>query len=69
MPPKQVVKCINCKGLMLSGIEQKTKTCPYCGAKVTLKNAQKIAKADNAIEASEILKQLKAKAGFKPKKP
>ena len=32
---------------------QKTKLCPYCGARVDLLRAQKVASASNAFEASE----------------
>jgi len=49
---------------MLTSSQQKTKTCPYCNKHVNLKTAQKIAQAQTAMEASEILKQLKANQGF-----
>jgi hypothetical protein len=59
-----IVKCIKCGGLMLAANTQKRKNCPYCGAHVTLQRAQRVAAADNAIEASEILRKLKAEQGF-----
>jgi hypothetical protein len=52
---------------MLTSSQQKTKTCPYCGKNVNLQKAQQIAKANSAMEASEMLKQLKAKRGVNPK--
>jgi acetyl-CoA carboxylase beta subunit len=56
-----IVKCPNCTGLFLSGVEQKTKMCPYCGKGVNLQKATRVAQAASAVEASELLKQLKAK--------
>jgi DNA-directed RNA polymerase subunit RPC12/RpoP len=44
--------------------DQKTRTCPYCGSRVDLKRARKIASAENAFEASEILRDLKSRKGF-----
>jgi len=38
---------------------QKTKLCPYCGKSIILQKALRIAQAANALEASEMLKQLK----------
>jgi hypothetical protein len=61
MPPTFIIECTNCKGLMLAATGQKTKTCPYCGAKVNLQRTHRIAKAKNAFEASEILRQIKSR--------
>jgi len=44
--------------------DQKTRTCPYCGSRIDLKRAKKIASAKNAFEASEILRDLKSRKGF-----
>jgi hypothetical protein len=49
---------------MLAAKEQKTKICPYCGTIVNLLRAQKVASANTAMEASEILKNLKKEKGF-----
>jgi hypothetical protein len=46
---------------MLAGKTQKTKTCPYCGKKVNVISAVKVASAPSAIQASEMLKILKTK--------
>jgi hypothetical protein len=37
---------------------------PYCGTKVNLQKAQRIAAAENAFEAQKYLKHLKAERGF-----
>jgi DNA-directed RNA polymerase subunit RPC12/RpoP len=44
--------------------DQKTRTCPYCGSRVDVRRAKKVASAKNAFEASEILRDLKSKKGF-----
>jgi hypothetical protein len=44
--------------------DQKTRTCPYCGSRIDLRRAKKIASAKNAFEASEILRDLKSRKGF-----
>jgi len=62
-----IVKCTKCAGLMLTAKGQKTKVCPYCGAHVDLLRAQKVASANNAFEASEMLRKLKSEQGFNPK--
>ena len=62
-----IVKCTQCGGLMLSAKDQKTKVCPYCGTHVNLQRAQRVAAADNAFEASEMLRKLKSEKGFEKK--
>jgi hypothetical protein len=44
--------------------DQKTRTCPYCGSRIDLRRAKKIASGKNAFEASEILRDLKSRKGF-----
>ncbi|MDR0318941.1 MAG: DUF1922 domain-containing protein [Nitrososphaerota archaeon] len=63
MAPTAIIKCPNCAGLFLSGSMQKTKLCPYCGKKVNLQKAHRLAQAASAMEASEVLKQLKIQNG------
>jgi DNA-directed RNA polymerase subunit RPC12/RpoP len=64
LAPTTIVKCTKCGGLMLAASTQKTKNCPYCGKHVILEKAQKVAAANNAMEASEILRKLKSDQGF-----
>ena len=54
-----IVKCTKCGGLTLSAKTQKTKICPYCGTTINLMRAQKVAAANSALEASEMLRKLK----------
>ncbi|MEM3578067.1 MAG: DUF1922 domain-containing protein [Candidatus Bathyarchaeia archaeon] len=55
-----VVVCGKCGGLLLARVEQKTRTCPYCGFKLDLRRAKKVASAKNAFEASALLRSLKS---------
>jgi predicted nucleic acid-binding Zn-ribbon protein len=64
MAPTIIIKCTKCGGLMLAANKQKTKSCPYCGANVTLQRAQHVAAANTAMEASELLRKIKSKEGF-----
>jgi acetyl-CoA carboxylase beta subunit len=64
MAPTVIVKCTKCGGLMLAAKTAKTKVCPYCGAHVNLERAQRVAAANNAMDASEILRKLKSEQGF-----
>jgi DNA-directed RNA polymerase subunit RPC12/RpoP len=57
-----VIVCGRCGGFLLAKTEQKTRTCPYCGAKVDVEKAKTLASAENASKASEILKELKIKS-------
>jgi DNA-directed RNA polymerase subunit M/transcription elongation factor TFIIS len=60
-----IVVCHKCGGLLLAKAEQKTRTCPYCGATIALGKARRLASAQNANEASTILRRLKSDAGAK----
>ena len=57
-----IAACTRCRGLIIAKAEQKTKICPYCGFKIHLYEAKKVASAENAQEASEILRKLKSDA-------
>jgi ribosomal protein S27AE len=62
-----IVVCHKCGGFLLAKAGQKTRTCPYCGASVFLEKAKKMASANNANEASIILRRLKRDAVLKQK--
>jgi DNA-directed RNA polymerase subunit RPC12/RpoP len=57
-----IAVCSRCDGLIIVKAEQKTKTCPYCGFKVQMHEVRKVASAENAYKASEILRKLKSDA-------
>jgi len=60
MTQTDIVECPNCKGLMLATVNKKTKTCPYCGTRVDTGKAKRLARAETAMQASEMLRKLKA---------
>jgi hypothetical protein len=62
-----IVKCTKCGGLTLATKVQKTKLCPYCGTSINLMRAQRVAAANTALEASEMLKRLKGTQKQNPK--
>jgi len=47
--------------------KQKTKSCTYCGARIKIHKAIRIASAGNSYEASKKLKNYKEKKGFNKK--
>lgn len=63
-----IVVCGKCGGYLLARSDQKTRTCPYCNSKVLLEKAKKMASADNASNASTLLRKLKEKTAIKGRK-
>jgi DNA-directed RNA polymerase subunit RPC12/RpoP len=59
-----IVVCSRCGGLLMAAVDQKTRTCPYCGSRVDVQKAKRIASAENAFVASEMLRELKSRKGF-----
>jgi len=66
--PFMIVVCNRCGGLLAAKAEQKTRICPYCGFKISVHKSKHVAAAENAREASIILKRLKRKSAEKRKK-
>jgi len=64
-----VVECSRCGGLLLTPAAQKTKTCPYCGTRVKVMKAKKLASARTANQASQILRHLKTRKGLSGHQP
>ena len=60
MAPTLVIVCFRCGGLLLAQAEQKTRSCPYCGGTVYVQKAKRLASANSAAEASQILRRLKS---------
>jgi DNA-directed RNA polymerase subunit RPC12/RpoP len=59
-----IIECTSCGNLFLAADSQKTRTCPYCGKRVTVEKAKKVASAENAFKASQLLRNIKNKKGF-----
>ena len=62
-----VVVCHKCGGFLLAESGQKTRTCPYCGSKVFVEKAKKVASASSVHEASMIMRKFKSDAVSKRK--
>lgn len=60
-----IVVCSECGGYLLAKSGQKSRTCPYCGSRILLGKAKKVASAENANEAAAILRRLKEKVSAK----
>lgn len=60
-----IVVCSECGGYLLAKSGQKSRTCPYCGSRIPLEKAKKVASARDASEASAILRRFKEKASAK----
>jgi DNA-directed RNA polymerase subunit RPC12/RpoP len=58
-----VIVCSRCGNLLLAKADQKTRTCPHCNFSIFVEKAKKLASANTANEASEILRSLKNDAG------
>ena len=59
MATTYIIECNQCGGLMLATAEKKTRSCPYCGARLDLQRTKRLASAQSAFEASEILRKIK----------
>jgi DNA-directed RNA polymerase subunit RPC12/RpoP len=56
-----VIVCYGCGRFLLAKAAQKTKTCPYCAARLELVKAKKAAHLKTAQEASRYIRELKRK--------
>jgi len=54
-----VAECTNCKRFLLAVSTNETRTCPYCGKRVRMRDAQVVARSDTAEGARLILQKLK----------
>lgn len=68
MPSYAVVACSKCGGYTLASMDKKSRTCPYCGSKILLEKARKVAVAKTAMEASNMLRKIKEKKAEKGSK-
>jgi len=54
-----ILECNMCKRYLLAISSNKTRTCPYCGKRVSLENAKVISRLKTAEEARLALQELK----------
>ena len=59
-----IVVCNRCGGLLMAAVNQKTRKCPYCDSRVNVQRAKRVASAENAFKASEMLRAIKRRKGF-----
>ncbi|MCW4046769.1 MAG: DUF1922 domain-containing protein [Candidatus Bathyarchaeota archaeon] len=69
MGQTHIIECSRCGGLLLAAEGKKSRTCPYCGARIDAKTARKLASAEDAFTASEVLRELKKQKGFSRPQP
>jgi len=62
-----ILVCGRCGGFLLTKADLKTRICPYCGFRVAVDRAKRVASAENAFKASTILRELKKDAHSKRK--
>jgi len=60
IPQTVILECGRCTGILLAAKTQKTHTCPYCGIRIDLQKAKRLACSENAFVASEMLRKIKA---------
>ena len=56
-----VVECMNCRRFLLAVSTNKTRTCPYCGKRLRLRDAKVVARSETAEEVRLVLQDLKAR--------
>ncbi len=56
-----IVVCGGCGRLLVADAAKKSRLCAYCGFKVLLTNARRVASAETSREASELVQHLKLK--------
>jgi predicted RNA-binding Zn-ribbon protein involved in translation (DUF1610 family) len=54
-----VVECTSCARFLLATSNKRTRSCPYCGKRVTLEDAKVLARSEEAEEARLALQELK----------
>jgi DNA-directed RNA polymerase subunit RPC12/RpoP len=64
-----IFECYKCGGLLLGTAKQETRRCPYCDTRVNLFKCKQIATAENAFQASKILRKLKTEKQDNARKP
>ncbi|MGD8565163.1 MAG: DUF1922 domain-containing protein [Candidatus Bathyarchaeota archaeon] len=57
-----VIVCTECGGYLIANNDQKSRTCPYCGFRITLPKAAHVATGETLHEITMKLKELKMKS-------
>jgi DNA-directed RNA polymerase subunit RPC12/RpoP len=64
MGATSIIVCNHCGRLILAATDLKTRTCPYCNTRVDVRKAKRVASAQTAFAASQILRSFKSQKGF-----
>ena len=54
-----IINCPTCAKIIMARTTNRTKTCPYCGAKVPLYGAKILERTEDVQEATQIIQHLK----------
>jgi DNA-directed RNA polymerase subunit RPC12/RpoP len=54
-----VVECTKCKRFLLANAEKRTRTCPYCGKRLSIQDAKVLVHSESAEKARLALQELK----------
>ena len=54
-----VVRCLQCRSLVLGNTAYKTRTCPQCGIRLNIRIMRKLGKTDSSREAIKLIQELK----------
>jgi len=54
-----VLECSGCRRFLLATSDKKTRTCPYCGKRVSLENARVFIRSEKAADARMVLQEMK----------
>jgi transposase-like protein len=56
-----VVRCPRCGGFLLGKTSYRTRSCPHCGHRTTLRGLRVLARTDSSQEAVTLIQALKGK--------
>lgn len=56
-----IVNCPSCGKIIMTSTANKTRSCPHCGVKVSVREAKVLGRSRTSQEAVDIIQHLKAK--------
>jgi len=54
-----VVRCLQCRNLVLGNTSYKTRTCPRCGIRLNIRIMKTLGKTESSREAIRLIQELK----------
>jgi DNA-directed RNA polymerase subunit RPC12/RpoP len=61
-----IINCPTCGKIIMASTANRTKTCPHCGAKISLYGAKVLARTEDVQEATAIIQHLKQRENKDP---